>query len=139
MLDFVHEAGGDTPRGKATRRSSGYEAGKAGSGASSSRRLAEEPRQSGEVGPDVSEKDEALGTRLAVDGKAFEAPVLEGGITAFGSIAGAVVEAFPGGGADGDVADETTGPVVFEEEAHVENPSEVGVGVEMWALGGGMR
>lgn len=100
-------------------------------------RLAKEPRQSGEVGEGVGEEDEGFGSGSTVDGETFEAPVFEGGVTAFGSVAGAVVETFPGGGADGDVTDEAAGLVSIEGEADVEDSSEVGVGVEMGALGGG--
>jgi hypothetical protein len=50
-----------------------------------------------------------------------------------------VVETFPGGRADGDVTDEATGFVAIEGEADVEDSSVEVVGVEMGALGGGMR
>jgi hypothetical protein len=74
------EAGGNAPRGKATRHRNAYEAERARSGACGSRRLAEEPRQGGGVGPDVSEKDEGLSSWLAIDGKALEVPALEGAL-----------------------------------------------------------
>jgi hypothetical protein len=135
-LDFEDEAGIDAPRSRATRRDRGYEGERTISDAGGGRCLPEEPDQGGEVGPDICEEDEGLAARLAIDGKPFETPALEGGVAALGGVAGAVVEPLPSGRTEGDVADEAARPIVFEEEANVENLAVVGVGVEVGAFGG---
>lgn len=97
VLDFGHQAGGNAPRSKASRWGRGYEGREGTSGAGGSGGLAEEPGQGSEVGPDVGEEDERLAAGLTIDGKALEVPALESGVAALGSVAGAVVETFPGG------------------------------------------
>ena len=130
----MHQAGGNAPRGQATRWDSGYEGEGATSGAGGSRRLTEKPRQGDQVRPDVGEEEKGLAARLPIDGEALEAPALKGGVAALGGIAGAGVEAFPGWQADGDVADEAGGAVVFESERHVDDPTVVRAGVQIGAL-----
>lgn len=134
--EIERQAGGNAPRGKATRRDKGYQAESAKSGTGSSRRLSEEPSQGGEIGPDIGEEDEGLAAGLSVDGEAFEEPLFEGRVATLGGVASTVIEAFPGWRTDGDVADEAASPVFFEGEANIENLTVVGVGVEIGALGG---
>ena len=64
-------------------------------------------------------KGERLTPEVAVGGQLFEAPAFEGGVASLGGVAGAVVDAFPGWGADGDVSHQAAG-VVFETLAHVD-------------------
>lgn len=114
----------------------GYEREGAGSAAGGGRCLAEESGKGSEVGPDISEEDEGLGAGLSVDGESFEAPTLEGGVAALGSVACTVVELFPGWGTEGDVADKATRCVGVEGEANVEDLTVFGVRVQMRALSG---
>jgi len=138
VFKVEHQAGGNAPRSRATRWGNGYEAVGALSGAGGGGGLAEEPGKGGEVGPDVGEEDEGLAPRLSIDGEALEVPALEGGVAALAPVAGAVVEPFPGGGADGDVTNEAARAVVFEGEPHVDHLTVGGIGMEMGALGGGL-
>ena len=135
-LDFERQAGGNAPRFKATRWDSDYKVERKVSGAGGGRCLAEEPNQGSEVGPDVGEEDEGFATGFTIDGKAFEIPALEGGVATLGGVAGAVVEPLPSWRAEGDVADEATGSVVFEREGNVENLAVVRIKVEVGAVSG---
>jgi hypothetical protein len=138
-LEIEQQARGNAPRGEATRRRRGYEAERVISGTGGGSHFPEETGKGGEIGEDIGEKDESLGSGSTEDRETFEVPMFEGCVAGLGGVTGAVVETFPGERADGDVADETAGLVTWEGEADVENPSVEGIGVEMGALGGRMR
>jgi len=93
--------------------------------------LSDQASQGGQVEPGVGLKGERLVPEVAVDGQSFEIPAFEGGVASFGSVAGAVVEAFPGWGVHGDVSHQADG-VILEALSHVD---ELTVGmVEVGAL-----
>ena len=90
-----------------------------GSGGS---RLPYQAGQGCKGGPGVGEIGQGFGSRLAVDGQAFQVPAFEGGIAAFRGVACTVVEAFPGGCADGQVSGQAD-RAVGEALADVDNAS----------------
>jgi hypothetical protein len=74
--------------------------------------------QGGQVEPDVSLKGKRLAPEVAVDGQSLEAPPLEGGVASLGGISGAVVEAFPGRSAHGDVSYQADGAIPSTGSGH---------------------
>jgi len=89
--------------------------------------------QGGEGGPGIGEISQGFGSRLAEYGQAFQVPAFEGGIAAFRGIACAVVEAFPGRSADGEVTHQADG-AVGEALTDVDNASMRVVGGLIGAL-----
>jgi hypothetical protein len=74
--------------------------------------FAHQAGEGGQVKPDVSQEDEGLAPRRAIDRQALEMPTLKVGVAALDSVASAVVEAFPGRSADRDVAYQTDGTII---------------------------
>jgi hypothetical protein len=73
--------------------------------------LTQEAGQGGQVEPDIGQHNGSSTTRLAKDGKALETPLFKGSIATFRSIARAVVEGFPHGAANQDIAHQAAGTV----------------------------
>ena len=71
---------------------------------------------------DIGEEDCSFGPQQPKDGKAFEAPGLEGCIAAFHGIAGAVIEGLPGRRTHGDIADQAQ-RAVGEGFGNIDHPS----------------
>ena len=81
--------------------------------------FSDQASQGGEVEPDIGLEGGCLALEVAVDGQSFGAPAFEGGVASLGGVAGAMVDAFPGWGAHGDVSHQADG-VVLEALAYVD-------------------
>lgn len=97
----------------------GLSGGRVRSGACGGGCFSDQASQGGQVEPDVGLEGECLAPEVAVDGQSFEVPAFEGGIASLGGVAGAVVEAFPGWGAHGDVSHQADG-VILEALSQVD-------------------
>jgi hypothetical protein len=112
-------------RGETACQSCDSQAGRQSGGGDRSGRagsLPEEASQGREGVEDISQEDQGFGAEQAEDRQAFETPGFEGGIATFDGIAGAVIEGFPGGTAEGNVANQAGG-TIGEALTDVNNPS----------------
>ncbi len=73
--------------------------------------LAHETGERGQGRPSISQVDKGFAPQPAIHRQALEVPVLEGSIAGCRSVAGSMVDPFPGAGACGQVAHQTEGAI----------------------------
>ena len=113
--EFGEQAGGNAPRRIGSARRSGSQETVKGSFRSDpcgGGSFSHQAGQGGQVEPDVGLEGEGFAPEITVDGQSLEAPPFEGGVATLGGVASAVVDAFPGWSAHGDVPYQADGAIL---------------------------